>query len=59
MTNRQSNILGWVSAIIVILTQVVTAVWLIATMHSTIDNIKDIIREHTSRIEKLESSIRR
>jgi uncharacterized protein YoxC len=59
MTNRQSNILGWVSAIIIILTQVVTAVWLIATMHSTIDNIKDTLKEHNNRIERLELNSRR
>jgi uncharacterized protein YoxC len=59
MTNRQSNILGWVSAIIIILTQVVTAVWLIATMHSTIDNIKDTLKEYNNRIERLELNSRR
>jgi hypothetical protein len=58
MTTRQANILGWVSAIIIILTQVVTAVWLIATMHSTIDNIKDTLKDHADRIVRLESNRR-
>jgi uncharacterized protein YoxC len=59
MTNKQSNILGWVSAIIVIVTQLVTAVWLIATMYSAIDNIKETLKDYKTRIEKLESNSRR
>lgn len=39
MTEKKINYLGWTVAIAGILTQIITAVWLIATMNTTIQRL--------------------